>query len=213
MMAPSSLMLLLSSFSAAAAFTVSPMRSGDATYSIRSSLPRMRCAVAMAGFGASPSAKGGSKKGAGKKPVAKLSMKRQWDRFQELVGNGAMRHPVYARISGEDAAWTEVGDVACINDVTVAAAVQCHKRLILEHAVRVSPKLALKSKSLECGYATRSSDGVTEPGLLEKTDASDVGAAGFEGGPDPSARYSALTNLDAVKQMDESNSKLKMGGY
>ena len=172
---------------------------------------RPSCNAQMAGFG------GGGGKSSGKKKTAKssapaaakLSMKRQWDRFQELVGSGQPRHTVYAKITGEEG-WTVVGDVACAEGVPVPAAVQLHKRFILEHATRVSPKLALKAKSLECGWG--SADGA-EPTRLEKTDAADAAGAGFEGAPDPSARYSSVTNLDAVKKMDETGSKMKMGGY
>ena len=74
----------------------------------------------------------------------------------------------------------------------------------------MSPKLALKAKALECGYA----DGPDEDArLLEKVGAAEAAKAGFEGGPDASGRYSLLSNLNAVKQMDESNSKQNIGGY
>ena len=178
------------------------------------SLVQRTAVVRMAGFGggAAKPAKGG--KGKSKKeskaPAAKLSMKRQWDRLNELVGGGAPRNPVFARLP--DAEWLPVGDVACAAGTSVAAAVQLHKRFILEHATRVSPKLALQSKLLECGYID-AIQGFDEPARLEKVEAAPVADAGFEGAPDPSARYAALSNMDAVKKMDEANSNLKMGGY
>lgn len=176
----------------------------------RSIVVRRASVVEMAGFGSSSDStgkKGGSKKAT--KPASKLSMKRQWERFKELVSNGAPRVPVYARI-GADGTWTSVGDVACEDGIDAAAAVQLHKRLILEHAARVSPKLALQAKNLECGYSKK---GDQEPQVLQRVEAAKPSEAGFEGAPDPSARYSALSNLDAVKQMDEASSKLNMGGY
>lgn len=164
--------------------------------------------LSMAGFGGSS----GSKKAAGKKAAkpaaAKLSMKRQWDRFNELVGSGQPRIPVFARIPGEQ--WTAVGDVACAPGVAAAAGVQLHKRFILEHAARVSPSLALKAKSLEAGFTEGDA---SEPSPLEKVDAADATKAGFEGAADPSARYKALSNIDNIKKMDESSSNMAMGGY
>lgn len=168
------------------------------------------CTLQMAGFG------GASKKGAGKKDkpaskATKLSMKRQWDRHQELVGSGSPRNLVFARIPGDEE-WTPVGDVAAASGVDVAAAVQLHKRFILEHATRVSPRLALKAKSLECGFAAVGD----EPSLLISKGLSpaDPSGAGFEGAPDPSARYAAAdSNLDAVKKMGLAEDGLKMGGY
>lgn len=163
----------------------------------------------MAGFGSS-AAKGGKKSGKNAVKPAKLSMKRQWDRFNELSKSGAPRTPVFARVTGDvDDAWTAVGEVACAEGVPVAAAVQLHKRFILEHAARVSPKLALKAKSLECGFASAGG----APGLLEKTDPADAASAGFEGAPDASGRYKALSNIDSIKQMDEASSTQSMGGY
>lgn len=161
--------------------------------------------IQMAGFG------GGSKKPAGKKaakPASKLSMKRQWDRFSEHVGNGSPRIPVFARIPGEQ--WTAVGDVACAPGVAAAAGVQLHKRFILEHATRVSPKMALKATDLEAGF---SEGDASEPSPLDKVDAADAAKAGFEGAPDPSARYKALSNIANIKKMDESSSNQPMGGY
>jgi len=167
----------------------------------------------MAGFGA-PSSKGGKGKAKTKKeakPAApKLSMKQQWERFKGLVNDGLPRHPVYARLP--DGEWLCVGDVACAAHVGVPSAVQLHKRFILEHATRVSPKLALRSKELVCGYAIAGADDA-EPVLLEKVEAAERQSAGFEGAADPSARYAALSNLDAVKKMDEASSTLKMGGF
>ena len=99
------------------------------------SLVQRTAVVQMAGFGggAAKPAKGG--KGKSKKeskaPAAKLSMKRQWDRFNELVGGGAPR-PVFACLP-DLGLWRRV----CCG-TSVAAAAQLHKRFIL--VARVSPK-------------------------------------------------------------------------
>jgi len=151
-------------------------------------------AAMMAGFGAPAKS---SSKAKGKK-VAKLGVKRQWDRFKDLVSGGAARNPVYARLPGEE--WTKVGEVACDESTTVAAAAQLHKRLILEHAVRVAPLLVQRAKELECGY---SSTGEPEPALLTKCEPADVASCGFEGMPDASSRYGTLGNLDEVKKMKD----------
>ena len=164
-------------------------------------------AVRMAGFGAGAKSKKGSKD---KPAAAKISMKRQWERFQGLVGGGEPRVPVFARIPGD--AWIGVGDVACAAGVEPAAAVQLHKRLILEHATRVSAKLAMKSKELECGYTAPGAD---DPALLvsKGLTAADAANAGFEGAPDASARYSSITNVGEVKKMGVGQEGMSMGGY
>ena len=142
----------------------------------------------MAGFGTKPKkAKDSAKKAA-------LSPKKQWDRFKDLVKGGAPRVAVYARVRGTDA-WTRVGDVACSSGVTPVAAAALHKRLVLEHAVRVAPQLAPKARELECGYAA-AGDGA--PILLEKTEPAAMADAGFEGLPDASARYGGQTASEAV---------------
>lgn len=173
--------------------------------------------VQMAGFGGATGAAKGKKKGGAKTKgaavkKAPLSMKRQWDRHQQLVGSGQPRNAVFARIQGdEESGWVEVGDVATAPGTDLAGAVQLHKRLILEHAARVSPKLSLKAKSLECGFAAAGGDG-DSPAVLAKVEAVDAAAAGFEGLPDPSGRYSAMSNMDGVKKMGVGQEQ-EMGGY
>jgi len=100
--------------------------------------------------------------------------------------------------------------LAVFSTLRDALAPRVSERCALEHATRVSPKLALKAKSLECGFAT--ADGGA-PGPLQKVEAADAATAGFEGAPDATGRYKALSNIDSIKQMDESSSSQPMGGY
>lgn len=144
----------------------------------------------MAGFGSG--AQGKAKKGA-KDKTASLTMRRQWDRFKELSKAAAPKTAVYARIKDDDA-WVLVGTVCAAASVEAAAAVQLQKRLILEHATRVSTKLALKASSLECGLGP-----VGDPAAVALLDARGLdapaaSAAGFEGEPDPSSRYKGTSN-------------------
>lgn len=145
--------------------------------------------VAMAGFGAAP------KKGAKKKAAAPLSPKKQWDRYKALVKGGATPCGVFARARGDEA-WVKVGSVAVAPDprVSLPAGVAVHKRLILEHAVRVAPKLSPKAKELECGFAV----GDAAPKALERPEPAAAADAGFEGLPDPSARYGGQQASEAV---------------
>jgi hypothetical protein len=144
----------------------------------------------MAGFGGGPAKKKGNKKAATAK-VAPLNMKKQWDRFKALAGSPAAE--VFARARGDNS-WTKVGQIRHEESVAGAAAVQLHKRLILEHAVRVEPKFVPKARELECGFAT----GDAEPKVLQKSEPAEPSAAGFEGEPDSSGRYFGLSAKAAV---------------
>ena len=145
----------------------------------------------MAGFGgAAPASKGkkgksGKKGKAASKPANDVSPKRQWDRFKELVSDGAPRIKVYAQL---DESWTEVGDVAVKAPGTGAMAAMFNKRLILEHAVRVKPSLTLRARELKAGFA--GADG--EPELLTKQEMPADLLCGFEGLPDSSGMYSKV---------------------
>lgn len=149
----------------------------------------------MAGFGAAAGGSGKKAKAAGgKKKVAKpadLSPKRQWDKFKELVSDGAPRVKVYGGLDGK---WVEVGEVAVkANSGTAEQAAQFNKRLILEHAPRVELVWKLKARELVVGIA--GSDG--EPTLLTKQDVPEGLSCGFEGAPDSTGMYSKVgrTNL------------------
>ena len=143
------------------------------------------CAMAGFGGGAAPSSK--KKKGAKKDKTAELSPKKQWDRLKEFARAGEPRNAVYARARGEED-WFKVGEVATKAGVDLATAVQTHKRMILEHAVRVSPKHSTRAKELECGFGTGDAG---EPVPLDSRNLTPAAAAacGFEGAPDATARY------------------------
>ena len=66
----------------------------------------------MAGFGgaAAKPAKGKGKKAAKVDKTSGVKPRAQWDKFKDLVANGAPRVQVFASLDGE--AWTEVGEVA-----------------------------------------------------------------------------------------------------
>ena len=161
--------------------------------------PRAAAVTMMAGFGgaAAPSKKkAGAKKGKkAKAPKAEgLSPKRQWDIFKELVSGGQPRHPVFARLDDND--WVEVGDVAVAAGGTAEQAAHAQKRLALEHAPRVAPKLALRAKDLVLGVAEKEGDEV----VLVKKPAEVLPegvACGFEGRPDSSGMYRKIGQTTA----------------
>lgn len=165
-------------------------------------------ATMMAGFGPAPKL---DKKA--KKAGSTLSMKRQWDRYKALVSSdGTSKASVFAR--PRDASdWAAVGTVAFSKDTSVEGAVTLHKRLILEHAVRVKPVFAPKARDLEVGLAV----GNAAPVALAKAEAADVKAAGFEGLPDATARYYRMSGDggdDLKVNMDAAASKgLKRSGF
>ena len=139
----------------------------------------------MAGFGGAAAKKGGRK---GAKPKvdkkAGLSPRRQWDKFKELVSDGASRHKVYAQFEDK---WTEAGEIA-VSGGTAAQGAQFNKRLILEHAVRVNPSLLLHARELTAGV--EGADG--EPAAFGKQEIPAGIVSGFEGLPDASGMYSKV---------------------
>ena len=100
----------------------------------------------MAGFGASPKAKPAKKE--------PLSPKKQWTAFLRLKDDGAAPVDVYARDAATDGdEWQLIGQVAVGAGASAAEAVQYQKRLILEHAGRLSPRLKAATKTLAMGIA------------------------------------------------------------
>ncbi len=162
---------------------------------------RRQAPNALAGFASPKPAKKAEpsrKKRAGKaktatKPASALSPRTQWNKYNELEKAGATA-PVYARDSATDAdEWQKVGTVAAANVGELAAAAQYQKRLILEHACRMYPRLALAQKTLEGGLEV--SDDSIEP--LGKGVVEDPPASGFVGEPDPGNFYSRGNQVDA----------------
>lgn len=144
----------------------------------------------MAGFGGGAPSKSKSvkgKKGAkgGKGPATKgLSARKQWDTYTKLKDGGAASARVFARdgaVDGDE--WLLVGNVAAEQGDALAAAAHFQKRLILEHAARMSPRLLVAKSTLELGC--ESGDDVVK---VPKANTPDL-ACGFVGEPDPGGFY------------------------
>ena len=109
----------------------------------------------MAGFGGDKPASGKAKAGFGSKgkvPKKKelVSPKRQWDAYTRLTEAGATAVKVFARdgaVEGDE--WLLVGQLAIdAAEGSAAQAAQYQKRLILEHAARMSPRLKVAQARL-----------------------------------------------------------------
>ena len=140
----------------------------------------------MAGFGGggTPS-KAAAKKGAKKEPV---SARKQWNALTRLTDGGSESTKVFARDSKLDAdEWLHVGQVAVGKDTTLEQGLQYQKRLILEHATRMSPRLAIAKATLEMGVAKGGGDDVAA--LVKPTMPESV-VRGFVGEPDAGGFYS-----------------------
>ena len=151
--------------------------------------------VSMAGFGSAAPKKAKSK--AGKASKKGLDPMKQWSIYSELRKlDDVTTTSVYARLPGEGEKWKEVGGCVVQLPGTRQQGVMLHKRLILEHAARLSPSHALRSRELLCGYTdlpgsmqSTEADIVT----LEKCDVPPELRAGFCGLPD------TKTNMYATK--------------
>ena len=115
-----------------------------------------RSAVSMAGFGAAKPAGGKGKAGFGSKGKAPkkkelVSPKRQWDSYTRITEAGAKPIKAFARDTAKDGdTWMLVGNLAIdAADGSAEQAAQYQKRLILEHAARLSPRLKVAQVSLE----------------------------------------------------------------
>lgn len=116
-----------------------------------------RSVVWMAGFGAAKPAGGKGKAGFGSKgkvPKKKelVSPKRQWDSYTRITEAGVKPIKVFARDTAKDGGdeWMLVGNLAIdAADGSAEQAAQYQKRLILEHAARMSPRLKVAQVSLE----------------------------------------------------------------
>ena len=134
----------------------------------------------MAGFGASKKAKKPAKK-APAGPTAKQS----WEVFRELrsSSDNVQTTTVFARLPDDDEKWLNVGGVIVEAPGTRIQAVNAQKRLILEHAARMHPKLAVRSRELVCGFIeTGEAPGEVVP--LEKCQVPPELVCGFQGLPD-----------------------------
>jgi len=140
----------------------------------------------MAGFG-----------GAAPPPKKKeAEPKKQWTRFTKMVKSGAANYTVSARIVGESE-WTPVGFMSLSKGTSPAAAAIVQQKIMLAHAVKLSPKLGMSKDKLECGYGK---DG-EEPVVSERVEPAKLEDCGFEGLPDPTGfYYRSQTAMDRSKE-------------
>ena len=112
----------------------------------------------MAGFGGAAKKPGKAKKS--KEKPSGVTAKASWELFRELrSGDNVLTTSVFARLPDEGAKWMNVGGVIVQEPGTRLQAVNGQKRLILEHAARLHPKFALRSRELLCGYSD-TTDGI-----------------------------------------------------
>ena len=115
-----------------------------------------RSVVSMAGFGGDKPAGGKGKAGFGSKGKAPkkkelVSPKRQWDSYTRITEAGVKPVKVFARDGAtEGDVWMLVGQLAIdAAEGSAEQAAQYQKRLILEHAARLSPRLKVAQARLE----------------------------------------------------------------
>ena len=167
----------------------------------------------MAGFGGGGGkTKAAPKKGAKKEPV---SARKQWTAWSRLTDGGAESIKVFARDGKlESDEWLHVGQVAVGKGATLEQGLQFQKRLILEHAMRMSPRLAIAKASLVMGFAQGGGDEVTASAKPESMPESVV--CGFYGEPDPGGFYAKGNrnekDMAAKGAAPSADSKGRIGG-
>ena len=147
-----------------------------------------RAAAVMAGGKKKATKKKATK--APKKAPSGVTAKQSWERFRELrSSDNVLTTTVFARLPEEGEKWLNVGGVTVEAPGSRIQAVNAHKRLILEHAARMHPKLAVRSRELVCGFIeTGEAPGEVVP--LEKCPVPPDLRAGFQGLPHvPSGMY------------------------
>jgi len=174
----------------------------------------------MAGFGAAKPAGGKGKAGFGSKgkvPKKKelVSPKRQWDSYTRITEAGVKPIKVFARDTAKDGGdeWMLVGNLAIdAADGSAEQAAQYQKRLILEHAARMSPRLKVAQASLETGLEV-----LGEPTKLVKPDSMpETLTCGFLGEPDAGGFYARgsrnIRDMAAKGAAPSADSKGRIGG-
>eukprot|EP00316_Scyphosphaera_apsteinii_P017207 CAMPEP_0119302822 /NCGR_PEP_ID=MMETSP1333-20130426/4358_1 /TAXON_ID=418940 /ORGANISM="Scyphosphaera apsteinii, Strain RCC1455" /LENGTH=189 /DNA_ID=CAMNT_0007305299 /DNA_START=106 /DNA_END=678 /DNA_ORIENTATION=- len=144
--------------------------------------------VRMAGFGSTSNSGSTSKKKKNIKAKSPgLSAKKQWDKYKLLVSsNSHLSSEVYARDGSSEAdEWALIGRVAFEKPASPEQAAFAQKRLILEHAARLYPRLSVKKAALECGLDKGTND-IAKIGKVEVPP--DINC-GFVGEPDPGGFY------------------------
>ena len=150
--------------------------------------------IVLAGFGASKS-KGKKKTKA--KPAG-VTAKQSWDLFRTLRDSDQVQTTtVFAKLPEDDAKWLNVGGVITEAPGIRQQGVNLNKRLILEHAARLHPSLAARSRELVCGFIeTGEAPGEVVP--LEKCQMPSEFRAGFQGLPHkPTGMYMLTSGVKA----------------
>ena len=141
--------------------------------------------VSMGGFGEGGGGAKGTKERKAKTPKpGDITAKQSWELFRQLRDSDKVQATtVFARLPEDDAKWLNVGGVIVEAPGNRHQAVNQNKRLILEHAARLHPRLALRSRELVCGYIeTGEAPGEVVP--LTKCDVPPELCSGFQGLPD-----------------------------
>ena len=135
----------------------------------------------MAGFGGGANRSQKSKR---KPKPSGVTVKQSWEKFRQLRDSeNVQTTTVFARLPDDDAKWLNVGGVIVEAPGDRQQAVNQNKRLILEHAARLHPKLALRSRELVCGFI-ETGDAPGEVVPLTKCEVPSDLQAGFQGLPD-----------------------------
>ena len=141
---------------------------------VRAPSASARSAVSMAGFGAAKPAGGKGKAGFGSKAKAPkkkelVAPKRQWDSYTRLTEAGAKPVKCFARDGAKDGdEWMLVGNLAiAAADGSAEQAAQYQKRLILEHAARMSPRLKVAKVGLEDSIPNRDANPSPRPNPVQ----------------------------------------------
>eukprot|EP00900_Chrysochromulina_parva_P023994 jgi/Chrpa1/6228/Chrysochromulina_OHIO_Genome00019351-RA len=140
-------------------------------------------AVIMGGFGGGGS-KGTQERKAKTPKPGDSTAKQSWELFRQLRDSDKVQATtVFARLPDDDAKWLNVGGVIVEAPGNRQQAVNQNKRLILEHAARLHPRLALRSRELVCGYI-ETGEAPGEVVYLTKCDVPPELRSGFQGLPD-----------------------------
>ncbi|KAG8466086.1 hypothetical protein KFE25_005656 [Diacronema lutheri] len=124
-------------------------------------------------------------------PPKKLTAKKQWDRFADLVKKGAQVAEVAVR-KDEEGAWRPVGRVCATADATPLGAVTRQRALVEEHGRRLHLALVAQTGKAPLQVGFRPAEGAEFELLAKKApDAAPISDVeiGFEGLPDPATGY------------------------
>jgi len=147
------------------------------------------------------------------RPQRVVSAKRQWDRHKALVGGGQSPWAVFARAEG-GGEWLPVGNVS-FAEGDAAQAAATHKRLILEHAVRLYPQLYPQRHSLQAAVeASQGSGGATAAALEPQPQPQQPALCGFVGREDVASGYYCTRPSGVAAHVGDRDlkSKVKLSG-